>query len=77
VNLLVNNIDTIENNSETLIGAIKDVGVEIYAEKTKCKLLSHHQNAGQNWDIEIANRSFENVSQFRLFGDDSNKSKLD
>jgi hypothetical protein len=25
--------------------------------------MSHHQNADQNLDIEIANRSFENVSQ--------------
>jgi hypothetical protein len=28
-------------------------------------LLSHHQNAGQNWDIKIANRSFEDVPQFK------------
>jgi hypothetical protein len=28
-------------------------------------LLSRHQNAGQNWDMIIANRSFENVSQFK------------
>jgi hypothetical protein len=28
-------------------------------------LLSHHQNAGQNHDIKIANRSFEDVAQFR------------
>jgi hypothetical protein len=26
-------------------------------------LLSHHQNAGQNHDIKIANRSFKNVVQ--------------
>jgi hypothetical protein len=31
-------------------------------------LLSRHQNAGQNRDIKIANRSFENVSQFRYLG---------
>jgi hypothetical protein len=31
-------------------------------------LLSHHQNAGQNWDMKIANRSFENVSQFKYLG---------
>jgi hypothetical protein len=31
-------------------------------------LLSHHQKAGQNHDIETANRSFENVPQFRYFG---------
>jgi hypothetical protein len=28
-------------------------------------LLSHHQKAGQNHDIEMANRLFENVSQFK------------
>jgi hypothetical protein len=31
-------------------------------------LVSHHQNAGQNWDIIIANRSFKNVSQFKYLG---------
>jgi hypothetical protein len=31
-------------------------------------LLSRHQNVGQNRDIEIANRSFENVSQFKYLG---------
>jgi hypothetical protein len=30
--------------------------------------LSHHQNAGQSHDIKIANRSFENVAQFRYLG---------
>jgi hypothetical protein len=28
-------------------------------------LPSRHQNAGQNRDMKIANRSFENVSQFK------------
>jgi hypothetical protein len=31
-------------------------------------LLSRHQNAGQNRDIKIANRPFENVSQIRYMG---------
>jgi hypothetical protein len=31
-------------------------------------LLSRHQNAGQNHDIKIANRSFENVAQFKHLG---------
>jgi hypothetical protein len=37
-------------------------------EKTKYMLLSRHQNVGQNRDIKIANRSFENVSQFKYLG---------
>jgi hypothetical protein len=31
-------------------------------------LLSRDQNAGQNHDIKIANRSFENVAQFQYLG---------
>jgi hypothetical protein len=31
-------------------------------------LLSRHQNVAQNRDIKIANRLFENVSQFKYLG---------
>jgi hypothetical protein len=31
-------------------------------------LLSRGQNAGQNHDIKIADRCFENVTQFRYLG---------
>jgi hypothetical protein len=31
-------------------------------------LLSLHQNAGQSYDIKIANRCFENVAKFRYLG---------
>jgi hypothetical protein len=30
-------------------------------------LLSHHENAGQNHDIKVANSCSENVAQFRYF----------
>jgi hypothetical protein len=62
VNLLGDNIDTIEKNTEILIDASKEIGLEINVEKTQYMLLSRHQKAGQNRDIKIANRSFENVS---------------
>jgi hypothetical protein len=65
VNLLGDNLDTIKKSMETLIDAIKEVGLEINVERTKYILLSRHQNAGQNQDLEVANRSFENVSQLR------------
>jgi hypothetical protein len=53
---------------ETLIGASKEVGLEINVEKTKYMLLSRRQNLGQNRDIVISNRPFENVSQFKYLG---------
>jgi hypothetical protein len=31
-------------------------------------MMSRHQKAGQNHDIKTANRSFENVAQFKNFG---------
>jgi hypothetical protein len=46
----------------------EEVGLEINIEKTKDMLLSCHQNAGKIRDIKIANRSFENISQFKYFG---------
>jgi hypothetical protein len=68
VNLLGDDIGTIKENTETLIDASKEVGLEINVEKTKYMLLSHHQNVSQNRDIKIANRSFENVSPFKYLG---------
>jgi late competence protein required for DNA uptake (superfamily II DNA/RNA helicase) len=62
VNLLGDNIDTIKKNKETLIDASKEVGLEISIKKTKYRLLSRQCNVGQNQDIKIGNRSFENVS---------------
>jgi hypothetical protein len=56
VNLLQDNIDTINKNIETLIDASKEVGLEINVEKTNYVVLSHHQNVSENWDIKIANR---------------------
>jgi hypothetical protein len=35
------------------------------AEKTKCMLVSRHENEGQNHNIRTADRSFKNVAKFR------------
>jgi hypothetical protein len=55
VNLL--NIDTIKKNTQTLIDASKEVGLDVNTEKTKYILLSRHQNAGQNRDIKVEVRN--------------------
>jgi hypothetical protein len=68
VHLLGDNIDTIKKSTETLIDINQEASLEVNAEKTKYMLLSHHQNAGQNDNIKIGDRSFENVAQFRYLG---------
>jgi hypothetical protein len=44
------------------------MGLKVNKEKTKYMSLSRHQKAGQNHDIKIGNRWFENVAQFRYLG---------
>jgi hypothetical protein len=63
-NLLGNSVNTIKKNTETLLVASKDVGLEINAEKTKY-MMSQHQNSGQNQNTRIANELFENVAKLK------------
>jgi hypothetical protein len=55
VNLLGDNTHTINENTETLIDASKEVGLEVNLEKTKYMLVSRDQNGDQNWDIKVEN----------------------
>jgi cytochrome oxidase assembly protein ShyY1 len=68
VNLLGDNKDTIKKNTGTLIGTSKVVCLKVNTEKTKYMLWSRHQNAEQNHDIKIANRSSETVAHFKYLG---------
>jgi hypothetical protein len=55
VNLLGDDIDTVIRNTETLIHAGKEVGMEVNVEKTKYMLVSCDQSADQSRDIKIGN----------------------
>jgi hypothetical protein len=59
VNLLGDNIDTTKKNTEILIDANKEVGLEINVETTKYILMSRHQEVDQNRDLNIAKISFK------------------
>jgi hypothetical protein len=41
IHILVENIDTIQKNTEAVLDAGKEVGLEVNSEKTKYMLVSH------------------------------------
>jgi hypothetical protein len=57
-----------QENTETLLEANRDVGLEINAEKTKYMIMSRHPNSGQNQNIRIANESYKNMEKFKYLG---------
>jgi hypothetical protein len=75
VQFLGDSVNTIKENSETLLQASRDVGIEINAEKTKYMITPRHPNTGQNQNIRIANESFEKVAKIQIPGDDTKKSE--
>jgi hypothetical protein len=59
VNLLEDNMDTINKNTEPLMDARRLV------KNKPILLLSRHRNADQHLGIKISNKSFQNVPQFK------------
>jgi hypothetical protein len=64
-NVLGGSIHTIKKNTEDLVVVIKEIGLEVNADKTKYMVKSQDQDAGRSHNINIDDSSFGRAEQFR------------
>jgi hypothetical protein len=68
VNILGGSLCTIKKNTESLVVASKESGLEVNADKTKYMVMSRGQNAEWSHNIKTDNSTFEWVEQFKYLG---------
>jgi F0F1-type ATP synthase alpha subunit len=68
VNILGGSIHTVKKNTEALVFANKEAGLEVNADKTKYMFMSRDQNVGRSQNVKTDNNSFEIVKDFKYLG---------
>ena len=61
-------IHNLKENSNSLVAATREIGLDISADKTKSKIMSRGQNAGRIHSLRIDNITFERVEEFKYLG---------
>jgi hypothetical protein len=65
VNILGGSIHTTKKNTEVLVVTSNETGLEVNAEKMRYMVMSQDQNAEQNHNTKIDNKSFERADKFK------------
>ena len=65
VNILGGRVQTVKKNTESLLVASKEIGLEVNAGKTEYKVMFRDQNAGRSHNIKSDNSSFERMEEFK------------
>jgi hypothetical protein len=59
VNTMGGGAHTVKENTESLVAATNEIGLEVNADKVIYMVMSRGQNAGRSHSIKIDNSSFE------------------
>jgi len=54
-NILGRSVHTVKKNTESLVVASKEIGLEVNADKTKYMVMSRDQNTGRSHDMKTDN----------------------
>ena len=68
VNILGGRVRTVKRNTEALVFARNETGLEVNADKTKYMVMSRDQNAGRSHSIKSGDSSFERTEEFKYLG---------
>jgi len=67
VNVPRGRVHTTEQNTDALVVASKETGIEVNADKSKYVVISRDRNAGRSHSMKISS-AFETVEEFRYLG---------
>jgi hypothetical protein len=67
-NLLGENINILNKNTEALLDVRKEVGLEVNAEKIRYMFMTCHQTTGQSHNMKVVTGSLKMGQEFKYLG---------